>query len=218
MTILFLILAFAITITVHEAAHAWMADRLGDPTAKLSGRLSFNPLVHYDPAGTTLLLITAILTALGYLPFPFGWAKPVQFDPYNLKNPQRDSALISFAGPGANLILAIILSIFFRLLGSSPFFPFSFILGILPIFILLNIALAVFNLIPIHPLDGGKILVGLLPSKKAREVDVFLNRFGFIILLALIFPIFGNEPLLNIVIFPIIKILRSILIPGNLII
>lgn len=217
MTILFLILAFAITITVHEAAHAWMADRLGDPTAKLSGRLSLNPLVHYDPTGTTLLLITAILTTLGYLPFPFGWAKPVPFDPYNLKNPQRDSALISFAGPGANLILATILSIFLRL-GSSPFFPFSFLLGILPIFILLNISLAVFNLIPIHPLDGGKILVGLLPPKKAREVDIFLNRFGFIILLALIFPIFGKEPLINIIISPIINILRSILIPGNLII
>jgi len=217
MTILFLILAFAITITVHEAAHAWMANRLGDPTAKLSGRLSLNPLVHYDPTGTTLLLITAILTALGYLPFPFGWAKPVQFDPYNLKNPQRDSALISFAGPGANLILAIILSIFFRL-GSSPFSPFSFILGILPIFILLNISLAVFNLIPIHPLDGGKILVGLLPSKKAREVDIFLNRFGFLILIGLIFPIFGREPLINIIISPIIKFLRLILIPGNLVI
>ena len=217
LSILFLILAFAITITVHEAAHAWMADRLGDPTAKLSGRLSLNPLVHYDPAGTTLLIITTILFAKGYLPFPFGWAKPVPFDPYNLKNPQRDSALISFAGPGANLILAVILSILFRLI-TSPFSFFSFLLGILPIFILLNISLAVFNLIPIHPLDGGKILVGLLPAKKAREVDIFLNRFGFIILIGLIFPIFGKEPLINVIIFPIIKILQSILIPGNLLI
>ncbi|MCX6705826.1 MAG: site-2 protease family protein [Candidatus Woesebacteria bacterium] len=217
MTMLFLILAFAITITVHEAAHAWMANRLGDPTAKLSGRLSLNPLVHYDPAGTTLLIITAILWYFHKLPFPFGWAKPVQFDPYNLKNPQRDSALISFAGPGANLILAIILSII-RKLSLLPFSPFSFLLDILPVFIVLNISLAIFNLIPIHPLDGGKILVGLLPSKKAHEVDIFLNRFGFIILIALIFPIFGNEPLINTIISPIIKILISILIPGNLII
>lgn len=209
MTILFLIIAFAITITVHESAHAWMANRLGDPTAKLKGRLSLNPLVHYDPAGTTLLIITTILFARGYLPFPFGWAKPVPFDPYNLKNPQRDSALISFAGPAANLILAVILSIFFRL---------NFAVVILPIFILLNISLAVFNLIPIHPLDGGKILIGLLPSKKARQADIFLNRFGFLILIGLIFPIFGREPLINILIFPIIKMLRSILIPGNLII
>lgn len=209
MTILLLILAFAITITVHEAAHAWMADRLGDPTAKLSGRLSLNPLVHYDPAGTTLLLVTAILTAFGYLSFPFGWAKPVQFDPYNLKNPQRDSALISFAGPAANLILAAFLSILFRL---------NFAIGILPIFILLNISLAVFNLIPIHPLDGGKILIGLLPPKDARKVDIFLNRFGFIILIAIIFPIFGREPLINTIISPIIHFLRVILIPGNLVI
>ncbi len=217
MTILFLILAFAITITVHEAAHAWMADRLGDPTAKLSGRLSLNPLVHYDPAGSTLLIITTILWYFKALPFPFGWAKPVQFDPYNLKNPQRDSALISFAGPGANLISAIILSIILKL-SSPPFSTFSFLTVILPTFIILNISLAIFNLIPIHPLDGGKILVGLLPSKKAREVDIFLNRFGFLILIGLIFPIFGREPLINTIISPIIKFLQSILIPGNLII
>ena len=209
LSIFFLILAFAITITVHEAAHAWMANRLGDPTAKLNKRLSLNPLVHYDPAGTTLLIVTTILFARGLLPFPFGWAKPVPFDPFNLKNPQRDSALISFAGPAANLILAIILSVLFRL---------NFAIGILPIFILLNISLAVFNLIPIHPLDGGKILIGLLPSKDAHKVDIFLNRFGFLILIGLIFPIFGNEPLINMIISPIIKVLRHILIPGNLVI
>ncbi len=217
MTILLLIIAFAITITVHEASHAWMANRLGDPTAKLKGRLSLNPLVHYDLAGTTLLVITTILFAKGLLPFPFGWAKPVPLDPYNLKDPHRDSALISFAGPASNLILATILSIIFRLL-TSPFAPFSFLIAVLPLFILLNISLAVFNLIPIHPLDGGKILVGLLPAKKAREVDNFLNRFGFLILIGLIFPIFGNEPLINTIILPVIKFLRSILIPGNLII
>ena len=209
LSIFFLILAFAITITVHEAAHAWMANRLGDPTAKLNKRLSLNPLVHYDLAGTTLLIVTTILFARGLLPFPFGWAKPVPFDPFNLKNPQRDSALISFAGPAANLILAIILSVLFRL---------NFAIGILPIFILLNISLAVFNLIPIHPLDGGKILIGLLPSKDAHKVDIFLNRFGFLILIGLIFPIFGNEPLINMIISPIIKVLRHILIPGNLVI
>ena len=209
LSIFFLILAFAITITVHEAAHAWMANRLGDPTAKLNKRLSLNPLVHYDPTGTTLLIVTTILFARGLLPFPFGWAKPVPFDPFNLKNPQRDSALISFAGPAANLILATILSILFRL---------NFAIGILPIFILLNISLAVFNLIPIHPLDGGKILIGLLPLKNAHKVDNFLNRFGFLILIGLIFPIFGNEPLINMIISPIIKVLRHILIPGNLVI
>lgn len=192
------------TITVHEVAHAWMANRLGDPTAKLMGRLSLNPFVHYDPVGTTLLLATAFLTVRGFLPFPFGWAKPVQFDPYNLKNPQRDSAIISFAGPGANLILATLLSIILR---------FSFLPLISP-FILLNISLAVFNLIPIHPLDGGKILIGLLPPQKARGVDLFLNRFGVILLFFLIFPVFGGIPILNRVIFPIINFLFRLL-TGN---
>src|SRR3989344_5152744 len=105
-SILFLILAFTVAITVHEASHAWMSDHLGDPTARLSGRLSLNPMAHYDPVGTTLLLVTAILWRFGAPVFPFGWAKPVMYDPYNLAKPRRDAALISLAGPGANLVLA----------------------------------------------------------------------------------------------------------------
>jgi Zn-dependent protease len=213
MEIVILILAFAMTITIHEVAHAWMANRLGDPTAKLMGRLSLNPFVHYDPVGTTLLLVTAFLTVRGYLPFPFGWAKPVQFDPYNLKNPQRDSAIISFAGPGANLILAILLSIILRL-SFLPFSPVSYLSALIFPFILLNISLAIFNLIPIHPLDGGKILIGLLPPQKAREVDIFLNRFGVLLLFFLIFPVFGGGPILNRIIFPIINFLFRLL-TGN---
>lgn len=110
MDIIVLIIAFALTITIHEMAHAWAADYLGDPTARLAGRLSFNPLVHYDPVGSTLLIVTVILTALGTLPFPFGWAKPVPIDPYNLKNPRKDAALISIAGPLTNIIFASILA------------------------------------------------------------------------------------------------------------
>ena len=88
--ILIWILAFVVAITIHEASHAWMADRLGDPTARLMGRLSLNPLVHYDPVGTTLLLALSIMRALGAPVIPFGWAKPVEFDSYNLKNPHAD--------------------------------------------------------------------------------------------------------------------------------
>ncbi|RLC32425.1 site-2 protease family protein, partial [Candidatus Woesebacteria bacterium] len=132
------ILAFIVAITIHETAHAWMADRLGDPTARLMGRLSLNPLVHYDPIGTTLLLVLVIMRAIGIPVIPFGWAKPVRFDPYNLKNPRRDSALISFAGPLANLTLAIILGIAVQLL-STPFSPIPFIAGILYPFIILNV-------------------------------------------------------------------------------
>src|SRR3989339_1137703 len=99
------ILAFVVAITIHEASHAFMADRLGDPTARLSGRLSLNPLVHYDPIGTTLLLVLSILRSLGVPIIPFGWAKPVPVDPYNLKNPKKDSAIISLAGPASNLVI-----------------------------------------------------------------------------------------------------------------
>src|SRR3990167_11419300 len=122
MSIILWILAFAVAITIHEAAHAWMADRLGDPTPRLNGRLSLNPLVHYDPVGTTLLLALVVMRALGFPVIPFGWAKPVTFDPYNLANTRRDSALISLAGPMANLILAVLISLIFRLT-YSPFSP-----------------------------------------------------------------------------------------------
>lgn len=207
------ILAFIIAITFHEAAHAWMADRLGDPTARLAGRLSLNPLVHYDKVGTTLLLVLVIMRAIGIPVIPFGWAKPVRFDPYNLKNPRRDSALISLAGPAANIILAVILSIIIRLT-TGPFSP----LGILPILlyptIVLSIILALFNLIPIHPLDGGKIFIGILPESEAREAEVFLRRYGFIILLLLIFPTVGGTSPIFLVLSPVMDFILNILLPG----
>lgn len=206
MIIILWILAFAVAITVHEAAHAWMADRLGDPTPRLQGRLSLNPLVHYDPIGTTLLLVLVFLRAIGLPVIPFGWAKPVQFDPYNLKNPRRDAALISFAGPLANLTLATILSLIARLTFSPVLF--------LP-FVLLNVALAIFNLIPIHPLDGGKILVGLIPKDSAEEVDHFLRQYGMILLFLLIFPTFGGVSPISLVISPAIGFILGILLPGT---
>jgi Zn-dependent protease len=208
MTILIWILAFAIAITAHEAAHAWMADRLGDPTARLLGRLSLNPIVHFDPIGSTLLVVTAILTALHLFPFPFGWAKPVRIDPYNLANPRRDTAVISVAGPFTNLALATILALIVRLL------PGEIVFNIVYPIVLLNVALAIFNLIPIHPLDGGKVLVGLLPHKEAAELDLFLNRYGMLLLLFLIFPLFGGVSLISSVIGPIIGTIVSLLLPG----
>ena len=219
MTIVVWILAFIIAITIHEAAHAYVADRLGDPTPRLQGRLSLNPLVHYDPVGTTLLFFLVILRAVTNNPaiIPFGWAKPVRFDPYNLANPRRDSALISLAGPASNLILAALISILFRLT-YTPFSPLSFLYALALPVIFLNVALAVFNLIPVHPLDGGKILVGLLPTKEAREADIFLGRYGMIILLLLIFPTIGGASPISLVIFPIINLILSILTPASAII
>ncbi len=199
------ILAFVVAITIHEASHAWMADRLGDPTARLMGRLSLNPLVHYDPIGTTLLLVLSIMRALGAPIIPFGWAKPVEFDPYNLKNPQRDSALISFAGPASNLLLAFVVSLI------AHFYP-SMSIFVVP-FIILNVSLAIFNLVPIHPLDGGKILVGILPKKYAYDVENFLSRFGTILLFLLIFPTFGGSSLISSFISPVINLFLLLLIP-----
>ena len=220
LTVLFSwIIAFTIAITVHEAAHAYVADKLGDPTPKLMGRLSLNPFVHYDKVGTSLLLFLVFLRVVTQNPaiIPFGWAKPVQFDPFNLRNPRRDSALISLAGPLSNLLVATILSLIVRLV-QNPFSNFFVLANYLIPIILLNVILAIFNLIPIHPLDGGKILVGLLPEKDASEVDIFLHKYGMIMLFFLIFPTFSGVSPMTSLITPTISFVLRILLPGSLII
>jgi len=216
LSIIFLILAFIIAIVFHEVAHGWMANRLGDPTAKLMGRLSLNPLKHYDPVGTTLLLVLVFLRAVTQNPaiIPFGWAKPVVIDPYNLKDPKKDSALVSLAGPATNIIVAVIAGFLYRFV-SNPFSPLYILSGFFYAVILLNIALGLFNLIPIHPLDGGKILIGILPNKDAREADIFLRRYGIIMLILLIFPIFGSVSPITYIFGPIFNFLLKILAPGN---
>jgi Zn-dependent protease len=210
MTILIFIVAFLITITIHEAAHAYVADKLGDPTARLMGRLTLNPIAHIDMYGTVLVPFFLILIGS---PFVFGWAKPVPVDPYNLQNPKKDSAMISFAGPLVNIALATILALILRSFNPFLFEPVAEFLYAL---IRFNVVLAVFNLIPIHPLDGGKVLVGLLPTKEAAQFDLFLTRYGFILLLMLIFPIFGGTSLLSLIISPISSLILNLLLPGNI--
>src|SRR3972149_10538900 len=195
------ILALLFAITIHEFSHAWTADRLGDPTPRLQGRITLNPLAHLDPVGTIMLIF-----------FWFGWGKPVQFDPYNLKNPRRDAALISLAGPASNLVAAGVFSIVLRSTGTL--LPIIMTEAIVPTFIVLNILLAVFNLIPIHPLDGGKILVGILPSKDAHELDMFLQRYGIFILFLLIFPFAGVSPISSFI-SPIMNFFLKILLPSS---
>lgn len=201
------IIAFAITITIHEAAHAYMADKLGDPTARAEGRLTLNPIAHYDPVGTTLLLALVVMRAIGIPVIPFGWAKPVPIDPYNLKS-RGDLAKISLAGPGANFLLALALSFVVKLTGTE------FVFNLLFPVILLNVSLAIFNLVPVYPLDGGKVLSAVLSKKDARTFDFFMERYGVFVLFFLIFPIFGGESLINTIIIPIIGAIVHILVPG----
>jgi len=198
----FLIWALALlsAVTVHEFAHAWTAVKFGDPTPKLQGRLTLNPLAHLDPLGTLMLLLVR-----------FGWGKPVQFDPF--KTPRRDAAVISLAGPASNLLFASILSILLRF-SQMPFSPFAQVSILIQPFIMLNVVLAVFNLIPVHPLDGGKILVGLLPPGDAARADLFMSKYGIFILILLVFPVFGSSFVFT-MISPIINFLLNIYIPGG---
>lgn len=168
LSFLWFILALLLAIDVHEAAHAYMAFRLGDPTAKLQGRMSLNPLVHLDPLGTLALFL-----------FRFGWGKPVPVNPHNLKKPGADNFKIALAGPLANLLTALLFSLVFRLTPET--LPYLQSLWI--IVILLNIVLMLFNLLPIPPLDGSKVLHLFLSNETYYEVE----RLGPFILLAILF-------------------------------
>jgi Zn-dependent protease len=185
---------FLFSLSVHEAAHAYAAHKLGDDTAKNLGRMTLNPLAHADPVGTILFPIAGILGLFGR--FFFGWGKPVPVNYRNFMNPKRDAMIVSVAGPLSNLIVAvgfagIIHGLFYfseaLVAGGMPIVVFKTLVETLIMYMFLNLALCFFNLIPIHPLDGGKILFGLLPDRTAYKFDMFMARYGFVILLALIF-------------------------------
>lgn len=181
--IAFIVLLFS--LTVHESAHAWTADRLGDPTARMLGRVSLNPLVHADLVGTVLFPIVAFATGAPLI----GWAKPVPVNARRLDHPRRDYVLVAAAGPASNLALAVLASVLLRVVPVSPVrmgepnvtAPLASMLGGA---VQINVWLAVFNMIPIPPLDGGNVLLGLLPPPLAGVVER-IRPYGFLILYAL---------------------------------
>lgn len=203
MEIIFLIAILIFSIVLHEVSHGMVANALGDPTAKLAGRLTLNPIPHLDPIGSVILpLILAILPGN----FIIGWAKPVPVNPFNLRG-KYGSALVSLAGPGSNLAIALVFGLALRFFPIAEFNPALFL--IFGFIVYLNILLAVFNLIPIPPLDGSHILFNFLP-RSYDHIKIFLARYGIFFMLFLIFFFFSFilfvvnlifEPLVGISVF-----------------
>ena len=189
-----------LSITVHEVCHGYAAFLFGDPTAKDAGRLTLNPIKHIDPVGLLVLFITGIAG------MAIGWAKPVPVDPRYFKKPRTNMMWVSLAGPLSNIALAVVTAFVFKqfggLLSQTIFYPLAIMAQYM---IMINVGLAIFNLIPIHPLDGSHIMEGLLPLKAAYAYSK-LQPYGFMILLVLIFT-----HIVDIVIFPIISVILNIL-------
>jgi Zn-dependent protease len=182
--IAFTVLLFS--LTVHEMAHAWTSDRLGDPTARLLGRVSLNPLVHADPIGTILFPLIAMVSGAPLI----GWAKPVPVSIGRLGRPRRDYVLVAAAGPASNLVLALSSALLLAVLPVSPQHAgepnvSAPLAAILSQAMRLNVLLAIFNMIPIPPLDGGNVLSGLLPKRLAASFN-YVRPYGFLLLYALI--------------------------------
>lgn len=192
---------FFFSLSFHEMAHAWAADRLGDSTARLQGRLSLNPMVHLDLFGTIILPLMAVFTGLTII----GWAVPVPVDTRNLRRPRRDHALIATAGPASNVLLALIAAAVLRLTGGGSWLlsvagpaTGEALLQLLLMFVLINLLLAVFNLIPVPPLDGSWVLSNLLPPELSRRYDA-LRPYGILLLYIVIL-----SPLWRSVIAPVV--------------
>ena len=182
-------------LPVHEFSHALAAYRLGDGTAKLFGRLTLNPIAHFDPVGGTLLALTFIGSAAAGGAFGFGWAKPTPVNPMNLQGGRRGEALVAAAGPLSNLLLATVAAIPLRfLLASSEITgPVLLLAEVLSLFVQINLVLMIFNLIPIPPLDGSKVLFAFLDRRTEYQIRPILEQYGFFILMALFFLPPGNS-------------------------
>jgi len=199
MTLLVSLLIFFFAVIIHEYAHGWVAWKLGDSTARFMGRLTLNPIAHIDPIGTIFLPLILLVT---HSPILFGWAKPVPVDFFNLNNPKKDMVWVSIAGPAANIIFAIILSLILKI----PLLTANyFVVTVMTTAIMANLVLAVFNLLPIPPLDGSRVVMGLLPYHLGVEYAK-IEPYGFIIIFALLWL-----GVINTVIWPVVIVLTRLL-------
>jgi len=206
-------------VTLHEAAHAWVADKKGDGTARMLGRITLNPIAHIDLFGTVIIPLMMLMTT-GFI---FGYAKPVPVNPNNLRRPKEDMAWVAAAGPGMNLFLAVVSGILYRLalmidpmlfssssLLSGPGGMLSYIL--LPLVLMLrfsvsiNVVLMVFNLIPVPPLDGGRVLVGLLPERQSRLIRQ-IEPYGMLVIVFLVF--LDPLGLMDKLVWPLVSVVSS---------
>ncbi len=180
----FSIIILFMSVIIHEVSHGFAAGLQGDPTAKLAGRLTLNPLAHIDPIGS---IVVPIITSLGG--FPFGWAKPVPFNPYNLRSQRWGELIVAIAGPLSNILLALVFGLIIRFGGHTlpvPFLSLSFAI------VFINFSLAIFNLIPIPPLDGSKVLFAFLPFHW-RRFRSYLERYSFLLIfLIILIPSFST--------------------------
>jgi len=187
MTVVFPILVLIMSVVLHELSHGVAAARLGDPTARLAGRLTLNPLKHLDPLGSVLLPAALVVSGA---PFVFGWAKPVPYDPRFLRGGKWGPAIVGAAGPCANIAIALIAGLAFRW-GATSGALAATVGNLLATVIVINLVLAVFNMIPIPPLDGSKLLYAVLPRETALAVAQF-ERYGFVLVIGLVY-FFGSE-------------------------
>ena len=206
--VIWLAIFFLVSAPVHEAAHAFIAWKMGDGTAKLFGRISLDPFVHFDPVGGTLLVAMVLIGLFTGGGYAFGWAKPTPVNPYNLRGRHADS-LVALAGPVSNLILAAIFAVGFRIAWANGLIPSNQSVGDLVCLVFwtgiqLNVVLMLFNLIPIPPLDGSHVLFDMVSPRTANDLRIFMNQYGLMVLV--VFVLLAGQ-----IIVPILRPIVSLL-------